>query len=54
MNAGGKTPGPPWYGSGNFPDRDRLATKADLYTVALAIIAIHSGVSFALPKLILP
>ncbi len=41
-------------GKANFPGRDHLATKADLYKVALAIVAINSGVTFGLLKLLLP
>ncbi|MCY3856939.1 MAG: hypothetical protein OXF78_11675 [Rhodospirillales bacterium] len=41
-------------GKASVPGRDQLATKADLYKVALAIVAINSGVTFGLLKLLLP
>ena len=40
-------------GKASVPGRDQLATKADLYKVALAIVAINSGVTFGLLKLLL-
>ena len=34
--------------------RDRLATKADLYTVAPAIVAVNADATFGLLELLLP
>ena len=41
-------------GKASVPGRDQLATKADLYKVALAVVAINSGVTLGLLKLLLP
>lgn len=41
-------------GNASLPGQDQLATKADLHKVALAIVAINSGVTFGLLKLLLP
>ena len=41
-------------GKASLPGGDHLATKADLYKVALAIVAINSGITFGLLKLLLP
>ena len=41
-------------GRASLPGRDQIATKADLYKAALAIVAINAGVTFGLLKLLLP
>ena len=41
-------------GKASLPGRVQLAAKVDLNEVALAIVAINSGVTFGLLKMLLP
>ena len=38
----------------SIPGRGHLATRADLHKIAPAVVAIHAGVTFGLPMLLLP